>query len=273
MHKTDKGDTMKKLNIALIMVCFLALSGFKDASLDNKTKDQEIKATTVQKQSTDITSPVISFKQEEDIVLKVGSKLDLNEYIEVTDEGGVKAVTSFGKFNPEQAGTYNLSVVAIDNAQNVASCELVVKVITEEEFEILEAAKIKELHELERKQRAEAREKIRTLLESNYGEGSSDISLLAESYLGMGGSCNEVAQAFLSDYLGYGVNIFNSYSISYEDARPGDLVEYRDGGKGNWHVAVYLGNGMALHGNWNGTTVISSIWVNGASDPYFQRVN
>lgn len=37
--------------------------------------------------------------------------------------------------------------------------------------------------------------------------------------------------------------------ISPSEIQPGDILHYPDGGWGFPHVAVYIGNGMAVHGN------------------------
>ncbi|MGO4653087.1 NlpC/P60 family protein [Arthrobacter sp. 2RAF22] len=59
-----------------------------------------------------------------------------------------------------------------------------------------------------------------------------------------------------ADYLTLG------RTVSAADARPGDLVYYPDGGMGEAHIAVYAGNGQAVHGGWNGnTTVLFSVNV------------
>ena len=52
---------------------------------------------------------------------------------------------------------------------------------------------------------------------------------------------------------------------------PGDLIYYRDGGMGMAHIAVYIGNGKAVHGGWNGydTQVFS---VNVGSGPVYIHV-
>lgn len=43
---------------------------------------------------------------------------------------------------------------------------------------------------------------------------------------------------------------------------PGDLVYYPNGGMGWAHIAVYIGNGKAVHGGWNGyTTKVFSVNV------------
>lgn len=59
--------------------------------------------------------------------------------------------------------------------------------------------------------------------------------------------------------------------ISASQAQPGDLIYYADGGMGMAHIAVYAGNGMAIHGGWNGNqTVLASAYV--GSGPVFIRL-
>lgn len=68
-----------------------------------------------------------------------------------------------------------------------------------------------------------------------------------------------------ASYLGLG------RTISGAEAQPGDLIYYADGGTGLAHVAVYLGNGQAVHGGWNGgTTAVAS--ANVGSGPVFIRL-
>lgn len=59
--------------------------------------------------------------------------------------------------------------------------------------------------------------------------------------------------------------------ITAEQAAPGDLLYYLNGGGGVPHIAVYIGGGMAVHGGWNGNqTVKFSAYV--GSGPVFIRV-
>jgi cell wall-associated NlpC family hydrolase len=60
--------------------------------------------------------------------------------------------------------------------------------------------------------------------------------------------------------------------VSAAEARPGDLVYYQNGGMGLAHIAVYVGNGQAVHGGWNEyTTALFS--VNVGTGHTFIRVN
>lgn len=53
--------------------------------------------------------------------------------------------------------------------------------------------------------------------------------------------------------------------------QPGDLIYYANGGMGMAHIAVYIGNGQAVHGGWNGNqTVVGSAYV--GSGPVYIRV-
>jgi cell wall-associated NlpC family hydrolase len=61
------------------------------------------------------------------------------------------------------------------------------------------------------------------------------------------------------------------HTVSASEARPGDLAYYANGGTGMAHIAVYVGDGMAVHGGWNGgTTALAT--VNVGSGPVFIRL-
>ena len=61
-------------------------------------------------------------------------------------------------------------------------------------------------------------------------------------------------------------------TVSASEAQPGDLIYYADGGTGVAHIAVYAGNGQAIHGGWLGNqTVVNSADV--GSGAVYIRVN
>jgi lysM domain protein len=76
-----------------------------------------------------------------------------------------------------------------------------------------------------------------------------------------------------------GIN-FHDWPIGYfslgkqipaSEAVPGDLVYYANGGTGWAHIAVYAGNGQAVHGGWLGNQTVLNT-VNTGSGPVYIRV-
>ena len=54
--------------------------------------------------------------------------------------------------------------------------------------------------------------------------------------------------------------------VSASEAQPGDLIYYANGGMGVAHIAVYAGNGQAIHGGWLGNqTVVNSADIGSGS--------
>ena len=59
--------------------------------------------------------------------------------------------------------------------------------------------------------------------------------------------------------------------VPASQAQPGDLIYYANGGLGAAHIAVYAGNGQAVHGGWLGNqTVVNT--ANVGSGPVYIRV-
>ncbi|MBQ9327306.1 MAG: sigma-70 family RNA polymerase sigma factor [Solobacterium sp.] len=90
-----------------------------------------------------------------------------------------------------------------------------------------------------------------------------EINALAQSFIGRGGACNEVANAFI--YSLYGVSVHTGYSLDHlfevDTPEPGDLIYYYDSYGNYRHVATYIGNGLVLNGNYgDGTTHITSMY-------------
>lgn len=58
------------------------------------------------------------------------------------------------------------------------------------------------------------------------------------------------------------------YQVSLNDLQQGDILYYANNGGGGSHVAVYVGNGQAVHGGYNGkNVVVAGIYLSGASTP------
>lgn len=73
-----------------------------------------------------------------------------------------------------------------------------------------------------------------------------------------------------------GIN-FHGWPMDYmslgtvtSNPQPGDLVIYASNGFGQQHIAVYIGNGQAVHGGWNGMgTTVFSVNLPTGSAPIF----
>ena len=62
------------------------------------------------------------------------------------------------------------------------------------------------------------------------------------------------------------------YGYYTDSPLAGDLIYYNNGGRGVDHIAIYIGNGQAVHGNYNGKTVQASAYQNGMGNPQYIRV-
>lgn len=67
-------------------------------------------------------------------------------------------------------------------------------------------------------------------------------------------------------YLGLG------HIVPASAAIPGDVIYYANGGMGLAHIAVYAGQGLAIHGGWNGNQTVS-FSANVGSGPVFIRIH
>jgi cell wall-associated NlpC family hydrolase len=102
------------------------------------------------------------------------------------------------------------------------------------------------------------------------------IAAAAYAQIGVGQDCTALATNALAaagiNYHGWPAGYLSlGRTVSAAEAQPGDLAYYQNGGAGMAHIAVYVGNGMAVHGGWNGGTT-SLQTVNVGSGPVFIRV-
>jgi cell wall-associated NlpC family hydrolase len=107
------------------------------------------------------------------------------------------------------------------------------------------------------------------------GKGAT-IAAAAYAQIGVAQDCTALATNALAaagiNFHGWPAGYLSLGStVSAADAKPGDLIYYQNGGMGMAHIAVYVGNGQAIHGGWNGgTTALYS--ANVGSGPVFIRV-
>ncbi|WP_289831753.1 NlpC/P60 family protein, partial [Faecalibaculum rodentium] len=108
-------------------------------------------------------------------------------------------------------------------------------------------------------------------------------SSIANAALGMVGTtngwqCTQVATGALnaagvgagvvwpSEYIQYG------YYVDPSQAVAGNLIYYNNGGNGYDHIAVYIGDGQAVHGNYDGQTVVADAYLSTAGSPQFIQI-
>ena len=109
----------------------------------------------------------------------------------------------------------------------------------------------------------------------NLGTADGGIASAALAQLGVGQDCTALASNALAAqgiyFHGWPAEYMSLGSVT-SSPQPGDLIYYDDAGAGVPHIAVYVGNGQAVHGGWKGgTTVEASAYI--GSGPVFIRVN
>ena len=135
----------------------------------------------------------------------------------------------------------------------------------------------KEKAEAEKKKKEEAKkkeiERQKNEVATNYQQdfNTYDINLTNTNASDRGKAVLEAAYAQLGRYQDCTMLVTNSLKsigINFHDwpagyaslgkqvplseAQPGDILIYKDGGLGVGHVAIYAGNGKAVHGGWLG---------------------
>lgn len=106
------------------------------------------------------------------------------------------------------------------------------------------------------------------------------ISAEAQKLVGVtdGLWCTQVVQQALANagvsdaYQLWPDQYAGQYGYYTNDPQEGDLLYYNNGGRGVDHIAIYIGNGQAVHGNYEGKTVIASAYLSTVASPQFIRV-
>lgn len=111
-----------------------------------------------------------------------------------------------------------------------------------------------------------------------YADLNARIASAAQTLVGVtdGQWCTQVVQqalalAGVSDaYQLWPDEYAGMYGYYTNDPQPGNLIYYNNGGRGVDHIAIYIGNGLAVHGNYNGRTVIESVYIPGGAPQFIQ---
>ena len=105
-----------------------------------------------------------------------------------------------------------------------------------------------------------------------FGLGGT-ILAAALAQLGIAQDCTALVEKSLRAAGVQGVGDESPFSLArfghpVSDPQPGDILIYANGGAGSAHVAIYAGNGMAVHGGFNGSTVLFSAYVGSGFTAY-----
>ena len=100
---------------------------------------------------------------------------------------------------------------------------------------------------------------------NQYSDLNNAIANAAINLVGTmsGYQCTQVVQQALANagvsdaYQLWPDQYKDTYGYYTDDPQPGNLIYYNNGGRGVDHIAIYIGNGKAVHGNYNGQTVIA----------------
>ena len=287
MVESSQYKTVYSLEDYIVSVYYEANSGLgvKDVKLTIETKfthdrpdDQKIIALNDQSNAEvidgtvnvynvkinviDTVAPVISLS-ESSVTIDDTDSFDINNYISVSDNvDGVLGYTVDGALETTddkyKAGTYTFTVSAVDSSGNTASSQMSVTVNKTEPV-VVNTSNLYYGSNPDR---------------SNYA-GASVLVDAAYAQLGRRQDCtmlvtNALAAAGIN-YHGWPAGYFSlGYTVSGSEAQPGDLIYYDNAGAGVPHIALYIGNGRAIHGGWQGSTKIAPAYV--GSGPVFIRV-
>ena len=241
---------MKKLFLTtLVLFCTLLLIYHYDVVTDVSADNDKI-------------APVIILS-DNDMEFYDDETFNYFDYIDVSDESDVEVDVEI-EDDSYDVGYHEIEIKATDASGNRSTDTLRVTIKSVEELNNY----VKQNSDRSNFQSI----KNDTLLEEK-GHADLDAFELAEQFIGMKGSCATVAQAYINAYFGSGYNVLNTYSITAEEAEPGDIIFYADSGIGQQHYAVYLGGSSALQGNINGTTIIGYVYMNYGTTPQFRRLN
>lgn len=212
----------------------------------------------------DRVAPVIEVTESE-VLFTVGDEEfdDEDYFVSATDnvDGDIDHSTN-NDVNLYEAGEYTITYTAADRAGN-ETVKHVNVIVEEAEVEEPVAAY------------ADNSSSYSSGYASGYANGGS-VSGSALGQVGQNQDCTSLVSRALAaagiNFRGYPASYLSLGStVSAAEAQPGDVLYYSNGGGGQAHVAIYLGNGQAVHGGWNGgQTVVTTAYV--GSGPTFIHI-
>ena len=203
----------------------------------------------------DVTAPEITFS-DASTTLSVGDTFDINAYVAsvVDASDGDVGYSVDGSVDTGNVGTYSVNVSAKDSAGNTSTKTLTINV-EEKAEEKTDTSSNKTSNNTATSSATTNTTNTTTTATATDGSTASAIANAALAQIGVNQDCTMLVTNSLK---AVGIN-FHGWPYQYSSLGswtsnpvPGDIIIY------SGHVAVYVGNGQAVHGGWLGYTTVKS---------------
>ena len=203
----------------------------------------------------DVTAPEITFS-DASTTLSVGDTFDINAYVAsvVDASDGDVGYSVDGSVDTGNIGTYSVNVSAKDSAGNISTKTLTINV-EEKAEEKTDTSSNKTSNNTATSSATTNTTNTTTTATATDGSTASAIANAALAQIGVNQDCTMLVTNSLK---AVGIN-FHGWPYQYSSLGswtsnpvPGDIIIY------SGHVAVYVGNGQAVHGGWLGYTTVKS---------------
>lgn len=203
----------------------------------------------------DVTAPEITFS-DASTTLSVGDTFDINAYVAsvVDASDGDVGYSVDGSVDTGNIGTYSVNVSAKDSAGNTSTKTLTINV-EEKADEKTDTSSNKTSNNTATSSATTNTTTNTTTATATDGSTASAIANAALAQIGVNQDCTMLVTNSLK---AVGIN-FHGWPYQYSSLGswtsnpvPGDIIIY------SGHVAVYVGNGQAVHGGWLGYTTVKS---------------
>lgn len=201
----------------------------------------------------DVTAPEITFS-DASTTLSVGDTFDINAYVAsvVDASDGDVGYSVDGSVDTGNVGTYTVNVSAKDTAGNSSTKTLTINV-EEKAEEKTDTSSNKTSNNT-----SSATTNTTTTTTTETATDGSTASAIANAALAQIGVNQDCTMLVTNSLKAVGIN-FHGWPYQYSSLGswtnnpvPGDIIIY------SGHVAVYVGNGQAVHGGWLGYTTVKS---------------
>lgn len=228
----------------------LTLSASKNVSADKALKNVKKSGKVSQNitvQMDDVSGPQINFS-DASTTIKEGDTFDIKNYVSsvVDAEDGDVGYTTEGSVDTGKTGDYTVNVIARDSAGNVTTKPLNIHVETKEQADTQNQA------QTNTNQNQTSTQQTNTNGNVAVNADGSTASIIAQAALNQIGRNQDCTMLVTNSLAAAGIN-FHGWPYQYSclgswtnNPVPGDIIIY------SGHVAVYIGNGMAVHGGFYG---------------------